>query len=101
MPTASIINYRAREIRANATIVKIGSGGAIDLFGGPAHFLYEGVPGFDAEFDAVLHDADGVGVHAHRHRGRDAGIWAPTAKIVPFCTAADDGAGKGVAGLCQ
>ena len=31
MPTASIINYRAREIRANATIVKVGIGGAIDL----------------------------------------------------------------------
>src|SRR6187549_2190559 len=31
IPTASIINYRAREIRANATIVKVGIGGAVDL----------------------------------------------------------------------
>jgi len=31
-PTASIVNYRAREIRANATIVAVGIGGAIDLF---------------------------------------------------------------------
>jgi hypothetical protein len=32
MPTASIVNYRSREIRANATIVKVGTGGAVDLF---------------------------------------------------------------------
>ena len=32
MPTASIVNYRSREIRANATIVRVGIGGAIDLF---------------------------------------------------------------------
>ena len=32
MPTASILNYRAGQIRANATIVGIGMGGAIDLF---------------------------------------------------------------------
>ena len=32
MPTASIVNYRAREIRANATIGRVGIGGAIDLY---------------------------------------------------------------------
>jgi hypothetical protein len=32
MPTASIVNYRSREIRANATIVRVGNGGAVDLF---------------------------------------------------------------------
>ena len=32
MPTASIVNYRSREIRANATIVRVGIGGAVDLF---------------------------------------------------------------------
>lgn len=32
MPTASIVNYRTREIRANATIVRVGIGGAVDLF---------------------------------------------------------------------
>jgi hypothetical protein len=31
MPTASIVNYRAGEVRANATIVKVGIGGAVDL----------------------------------------------------------------------
>ena len=29
MPTASIVNYRSREIRANATIVRVGIGGAV------------------------------------------------------------------------
>ena len=32
MPTASIVNYRSRDIRANATIVRVGIGGAVDLF---------------------------------------------------------------------
>jgi hypothetical protein len=31
IPTASIVNYRAGEIRANATIVRVGIGGAVDL----------------------------------------------------------------------
>ena len=31
MPTASIVNYRSREVRANATIVRVGIGGAVDL----------------------------------------------------------------------
>jgi hypothetical protein len=32
MPTASIVNYDAGQLRANATIVAVGFGGAVDLF---------------------------------------------------------------------
>src|SRR3954451_9876694 len=32
MPTASIVNYSPGEIRANGTIVRVGIGGAVDVF---------------------------------------------------------------------
>ena len=53
MPTASIVNYRAREIRANATIVRVGIGGAVDLYAQNAAPLIVDVTGWFVESGAT------------------------------------------------
>lgn len=53
MPTASIVNYRAREIRANATIVRVGIGGAIDLYAQNGAPLIVDVTGWFVASDAT------------------------------------------------
>ena len=53
MPTASIVNYRSREIRANATIVRVGIGGAVDLYAQNGAPLIVDVTGWFLESSAT------------------------------------------------